>query len=80
MKPEGFINIYPDGHRELHQGKDNASVDAFPVFRKHSNIDLEAIGWAYMTLMAFGVHTSDMDNALMMDRLNLMLLQGDSHD
>lgn len=37
-------------------------------------IDLEAIAWAYNKLQAFGVANSSMDNAMMMDRLNLMLL------
>lgn len=37
-------------------------------------IDYEAIAWAYQKLLAFGVGNGSMDNALMLDRLNLMLL------
>lgn len=35
--------------------------------------DTEAIAWAYSKLNAFGVGNSNMDSAMMMDRLNLML-------
>ncbi|HEU4372402.1 MAG TPA: hypothetical protein VFS02_02880, partial [Telluria sp.] len=37
-------------------------------------IDYEAIAWAYQKLIAFGVGNGSMDNAMMLDRLNLMLL------
>jgi hypothetical protein len=36
--------------------------------------DVEAIAWAYRKLQAFGVHQGTMDSALMMDRLNAILL------
>jgi len=38
------------------------------------DIDYEAIAWAYQKLLAFGVG-SNMESALMLDRLNLMLLE-----
>lgn len=37
-------------------------------------IDYEAIAWAYKKLLAYGVGNTGMDNAMMLDRLNLMLL------
>lgn len=37
-------------------------------------IDYEAIAWAYQKLLAYGVGNTGMENALMLDRLNLMLL------
>jgi hypothetical protein len=38
------------------------------------NLDVEAVAWAYGKLQAFGVGAVNEDSALMMDRLNLMLL------
>ena len=38
-----------------------------------SQPDYEAIAWAIKKLSAFGVHQSTMDNAMMVDRLELML-------
>lgn len=40
--------------------------------------DIEAIAWAYQKLCNFGIQNSTEDNAMMMDRLNLMLLQAPS--
>lgn len=37
-------------------------------------VDYEAIAWAYKKLIAFGVGNTGMENAMMLDRLNLMLL------
>lgn len=39
-----------------------------------NGVDFEAIAWAYSKLSAYGVQNRSMDNAMMMDRLNLMLL------
>jgi DNA segregation ATPase FtsK/SpoIIIE-like protein len=41
-------------------------------------IDYEAIAWAYQKLLAYGVGNTGMDNALMLDRLNLMLLTAEA--
>lgn len=41
-------------------------------------LDLEAIAWAYSKLRNFGVLDNTPENALMADRLNLML-QGDEN-
>jgi hypothetical protein len=38
------------------------------------DIDTEAVAWAYNKLLAYNVGNTTMDNALMLDRLNLMLL------
>lgn len=38
--------------------------------------DFEAIGWAYTKLQAFGCGRNNLDSAMMLDRLNLMLLEG----
>lgn len=61
---------------------DAASKDFFAGFDQQSfkiqpvaSIDLEAIAWAYRKLLAYGVGNVSMDNALMLDRLNLMLLR-----
>ena len=35
-------------------------------------IDIEAIGWAYRKLLAYGVQGGSMDSAMMMDRLKSM--------
>lgn len=43
------------------------------MIKDNGVIDLEAISWAYIKLSAFGVGNSNMDSAMMMDRLNLML-------
>ena len=40
-------------------------------------IDIEAIAWAYQKLQAYGVGNTTMENAMMLDRLNLMLLMAD---
>jgi hypothetical protein len=37
-------------------------------------MDYEAIGWAYMKLLAFGVQNTSMENAMFMDRLNMILM------
>lgn len=42
-------------------------------------MDYEALAWAIQKLKAFGVANNTMENALMMDRLELML-QGPSFD
>lgn len=47
---------------------------AEPAEQLESDIDLEAIAWAYQKLLAYGVGNTSMDQALMLDRLNLMLL------
>lgn len=41
-------------------------------------IDYEAIAWAYKKLLAFGVGNGSTDNALMLDRLNLMLMTAEA--
>jgi hypothetical protein len=41
--------------------------------RGMAEIDVGAISWAYHKLLAFGCQNTSMDNALMLDRLNLML-------
>ena len=37
--------------------------------------DTEAVAWAYKKLLAYGVGNTNMDNAMMLDRLNAMLTQ-----
>jgi len=46
------------------------------------SIDYEAIAWAYNKLCAYGSQNASMENAMMMDRLNLMLLmqEEEQHD
>jgi hypothetical protein len=44
------------------------------LLEKLQQIDVEAIGWAYTKLLAYGTQNASMDNAMMMDRLNMMLL------
>lgn len=44
-----------------------------PAARGMGEIDVGAISWAYHKLLAFGCQNTSMDNALMLDRLNLML-------
>ena len=58
----------------LRSSLDQAEIDGREV-RSAVEIDVEAIGWAYQKLRAFGLDgTSNMDTAMMLDRLNLMLL------
>lgn len=46
-----------------------------PAMPSEPQIDIEAIAWAYKKLLAYGIDNSSMSNALMLDRLNLMLLE-----
>ncbi len=40
---------------------------------EETDVDVEAVAWAYEKLTAFGCANNTMDNALMMDRLKAML-------
>lgn len=51
---------------------------AAPAGQRDSDIDTEAIAWAYQKLLNYGVGNTNMDQALMLDRLNLILLGGDA--
>ena len=42
------------------------------------DIDREAIAWAYQKLLAYGVGNITLDNALMLDRLNLTGIRSDA--
>lgn len=53
-----------------------AFADA-PMNEDEPSIDVEAIAWAYQKLLAFGVGGANMDDAMMLDRLNLMLMTGE---
>ncbi len=65
------INHDPDRADDLRAQRDLARAQ----LASKPDIDLEAIAWAYQKLLAFGVENSSPSNALLMDRLNLMLLQ-----
>lgn len=44
------------------------------INEEYFSIDTEAIAWAYEKLLAYGAARVSMENALMMDRLNLMIM------
>ena len=40
---------------------------------KETDVDVEAVAWAYQKLSAFGLANNTQENAMMMDRLQAML-------
>lgn len=59
----------------MNSNKEVYEDDVYDDSNIHSDIDTEAIAWAYQKLLAYGVGNTTMDNAMMLDRLNLMLLE-----
>ena len=53
-----------------------AFADA-PIDEDEPIIDVEAIAWAYQKLLALGVGGANMEDAIMLDRLNFMLKAGE---
>lgn len=73
--PEGLMDEWIKRAEKMEKELQDL-LDSKPVkIEVQPHIDYEAIAWAYQKLCNFGVVNSTEQNALMADRLNLMLLQ-----
>jgi hypothetical protein len=53
--------------------EDVCEDDVYDDSNIRSDIDTEAVAWAYKKLLAYGVGNTTADNGMMLDRLNAML-------